>query len=115
MSYEAAVAWSIVRSLLAGALCLEFARRTGPLARPDGPKGPSYFLLFVPFFMPGLVVGYAYRNASLSLVQENETQVLSHLSVPNDRRHRPDAPRDVQTQRCGVNDDYRSHRRVTAR
>ncbi len=81
MSYEAAVAWSIVRSLLAGALCLALARRTGPLARPDGPMGPSYILLLVPFFMPGLVVGYAYRNASLSLVQTPLLNELLYLAI----------------------------------
>ncbi len=81
MSYEAAIAWSILRSLLAGGLCWGLARRTGPLARPDGPKGPSYFLLLAPFFMPGLVVGYAYRNASLSLVQTPLLNELLYLAI----------------------------------
>ena len=81
MSYEAAVAWSIIRSLLAGALCLALARRTGPLARPDGPMSPSYRLLLIPFFMPGLVVGYAYRNASLSLVQTPLLNELLYLAI----------------------------------
>jgi len=35
-----------------------------------------HVVLLVPFFMPGLVVGYAYRNASLALVQ---TPVLNEL------------------------------------
>ncbi len=81
MTYEAAVAWSILRSLLAGAMCLGLARSTGPLARPDGPMGPSYILHLLPFFMPGLVVGYAYRNASLSLVQTPLVNELLYLAI----------------------------------
>ncbi len=38
-------------------------------------------LLLVPFFMPGLVVGYAYRNASLSLVQTPWLNELLYLAV----------------------------------
>lgn len=88
MSYEAAVVWSIGRSMLAGAVCLWIARglvarqihHGGTEVQRTGRKGsqsknfprPSPYipllLLLVPLFMPGLVVGYAYRNASLSLV-----------------------------------------------
>ena len=38
-------------------------------------------LLLVPFFMPGLVVGYAYRNASLSLVQTPWLNELLYLAI----------------------------------
>ncbi len=81
MTYESAVAWSIVRSLLAGGLCWGLARGTSPLARPNGPMGPFHVLLLVPFFMPGLVVGYAYRNASLSLVQTPLLNELLYLAI----------------------------------
>ena len=38
-------------------------------------------LLLIPFFMPGLVVGYAYRNASLSLVQTPWLNELMYLAI----------------------------------
>jgi len=38
-------------------------------------------LILVPFFMPGLVVGYAYRNASLSLVQTPILNELLYLAI----------------------------------
>ena len=107
MSYEAAVAWSIVRSLLAGALCWGLARvlrgslqqsavssqpakahRLQPVGLPPNaqpsPGGPRLrfgLLYLVPFFMPGLVVGYAYRNASLSLVQTPLLNELLYLAI----------------------------------
>ncbi len=38
-------------------------------------------VLLFPFFMPGLVVGYAYRNASLSLVQSPLVNELLYLAI----------------------------------
>ena len=147
MSYEHAVAWSILRSLLAGTLCWAAARvllrwkdelihRGGTEARrsrgqrsavsgqpedahrlqpasllphpqpstlnsqrfpfsaclrvsvvkprASGPRwrvGLVWTLLLVPFFMPGLVVGYAYRNASLSLVHTPVLNELLYLAI----------------------------------
>lgn len=37
--------------------------------------------ILLPFFMPGLVVGYAYRNASLSLVQSPWVNELLYLAI----------------------------------
>jgi ABC-type Fe3+ transport system permease subunit len=38
-------------------------------------------VLLLPFFMPGLVIGYAYRNASLSLVQAPLVNELLYLAI----------------------------------
>ncbi|MFO1005202.1 MAG: hypothetical protein U0929_04525 [Planctomycetaceae bacterium] len=38
-------------------------------------------VILLPFFMPGLVVGYAYRNASLSLVQSPWVNELLYLAI----------------------------------
>ncbi len=97
MSYEAAVAWSIVRSLLAGALCWTLARvlrgsfqQSTVSGQPENahrlqPVGLAprlhVGLVLVPFFMPGLVVGYAYRNASMSLVQSPLLNELLYLVI----------------------------------
>ena len=98
MSYEAAVAWSIVRSLLAGVLCWGLARvlcgsfqLSAVSGQPEkahrlqpvglGPRLRFGLLLLVPFFMPGLVVGYAYRNASVSLVQTLLLNELLYLAI----------------------------------
>ncbi len=145
MSYEHAVAWSILRSLLGGVLCWGFARvllrwkvgsfhhggtearrssgqrsavsgqpeeahRLQPVSQPHqlstlnsqpsssvkGHRVPvvepltggpgwrvelGWALLIVPFFVPGLVVGYAYRNASLSLVHTPLLNELLYLAI----------------------------------
>lgn len=82
MSYEVAVLWSIVRSLVVALVCVilahflvrwrEVRRLSGEVESRFGSNAlPDYatILLCIPFFMPGLVIGYAYRNAALSLVQ----------------------------------------------
>ena len=61
----------------------------GPLARIGGNSFRRFLLarqflsavILLPFFMPGLVVGYAYRNASLSLVQSPLVNELLYLAI----------------------------------
>ncbi len=51
-----------------------------PLTKNQAPRTRD-LLLLAPFFMPGLVVGYAYRNASLSLVQTPWLNELMYLAI----------------------------------
>ena len=102
MSYEAAVLFSILRSLLAGFICTGLGRvlvawRMGCNQLPAVPclrtsvvntlvrfvraRQCTSAIVLVPFFMPGLVVGYAYRNASLSLVQSPLMNELLYLAI----------------------------------
>ena len=76
MSYEAAILWSIVRSLVAGVVCLGLAS----VVRREIHQF-TMVLWLAPFFIPGLVVGYAYRNASLSLVQTPLLNELLYLAI----------------------------------
>lgn len=79
MSYESAVLWSVVRSLIVGACCLWLGRKMSPQTATQQSWRSTHWM--VPFFVPGLVVGYAYRNASLSLVQYPQINELIYLMI----------------------------------
>lgn len=98
MSYEAAVLWSVGRSLIAGVVCLGLARilvhvRTvysGPPSNSGRAWGLSVVgrwaltstgCWLVPFFVPGLVIGSAYRNVLLSFVQSPLLNELLYLFI----------------------------------
>ncbi|RLS52741.1 MAG: hypothetical protein DWH91_15790, partial [Planctomycetota bacterium] len=98
MSYETAVLWSVGRSLIAGVVCLGLARILvhgrsvygGSPANSGRPirlaaigrwalRSTGWWL--VPFFVPGLVVGSAYRNVLLSFVQSPLLNELLYLFI----------------------------------
>jgi ABC-type Fe3+ transport system permease subunit len=71
MTFTAACGWSLLRSALVAAIGLWIAVHLQRLlAITNGPARRLYWvLLLAPFLSPGLIVGYGYRNYSLSLVQ----------------------------------------------
>jgi hypothetical protein len=70
MTFAAACGWSLARSVLIAAVGLWLAVWLQRLLSATG--GPArrllWVLLLAPFLSPGLIVGYGYRNYSLSLV-----------------------------------------------
>lgn len=71
MTFAAACGWSLARSVLVAAIGLWMAVHLQRLlaAVSDPVRRVLWVLLLAPFLSPGLVVGYGYRNYSLSLVQ----------------------------------------------
>ncbi|REJ91158.1 MAG: hypothetical protein DWQ34_15565 [Planctomycetota bacterium] len=70
MTFAAACGWSLLRSLLVAAAGLWVAFHVKRLLRQVSgtTQRLAWSLLLIPFFSPGLLVGYAYRNYGLSLV-----------------------------------------------
>mgnify|MGYP007073185894 FL=1 len=70
MTFEAACSWSLVRSVVIAGFGLWVAVHLERLVRQESGRRRriAWSLLLIPFFSPGLLVGYAYRNYGLSLV-----------------------------------------------
>lgn len=70
MTFSAACGWSLARAVVVAAVGLLVASGIARLlAESTGRvRTLAWMLLLAPFLMPGLVIGYGYRNYSLSLV-----------------------------------------------
>ncbi len=70
MTFMAACAWSVLRSLVIALAGLFIAvRLTSTLRALSGPRATLWWgLTLLPVFVPGLLIGYGYRNFALSLV-----------------------------------------------
>lgn len=72
MTFSAACAWSLLRSLLIAAAGLAIATSLHrSLNRASGRRSIwLWTLTLLPVFVPGLLIGYGYRNFALSLVHQ---------------------------------------------
>lgn len=70
VSFFAAFACSLLRGLLIVLLGVPIAQRLRQTLAGGGDSGPGklWLLVLLPLFLPGLLIGYGYRNFSLSLV-----------------------------------------------
>lgn len=70
MSFTAAMVWSLLRSLAISLVGLSIAvRLTRSLRSLSGQEATYWWgLTLLPVFVPGLLIGYGYRNFALSLV-----------------------------------------------
>ena len=70
MSLTEACAWTLLRSVIVALASIPVCRLLANQlnASPAWERKLAWAALLVPFFSPELIVGYAYRNYSLSLV-----------------------------------------------
>lgn len=83
MTFLAACAWSLVRSLLVAGLGLVVSHSLNrTLQRTAGrAQGLLAGLVLLPLFIPGLLIGYGYRNFSLSLVHHPLWNELTYAGL----------------------------------